>query len=153
MKARFKIGLIVGLVGLVLNVCASIVSGLCGPAVAFVAGAVAGYFTGRQEKALTKSAGAQAGAISGAVAGAFMIVGQILGGIVSLAYLQSTGASLPFGTIPSPSADMNEQLTFYLSGVGAACCFGLVGVVLAAVTGAAGGYLGTPNPEPQIETI
>lgn len=153
MKARFQIGLIVGLVGLVLNVCASLVSGLCGPAVAFIAGAVAGFFTGRQEKAATKSAGAQAGAISGAVAGALMIVGQVLGGIGSLAYLQATGTSLPFGTIPSQSAGMNEQIIFYMSGLGAACCFGLVGVVFAAVAGAAAGYLGTPDPEPPVEAM
>lgn len=153
MKARFKIGLAVGLVGLIVNICASFVSGLCGPAVALIGGIVAGFLTGRQEKAVTKSAGAQGGAISGAVAGALMIVGQIIGGIAALVYLQTTGTSLPFGTIPPSSAGINEQLPYYLSGVGAACCFGLVGLALAALTGAGGGYLGTPNPEPEIPSI
>lgn len=148
MKARFKIGLAVGLVGLILNVCVSAAVGLCGPAVSLVAGAVAGFFTARQEKAATKSAGAQAGAISGLIAGGLGIIGQVIGGVGALAYLQATNATLPFGTIPPQSADMNTQLIYYVSGMGTGICFGLIGAVLSALAGAGTGFLGTPEPQP-----
>jgi hypothetical protein len=149
MKARFKIGLIIGLVGLVLNVCVAAAFGICGPVVSLIAGAVAGYFTARQEKPATKSSGAQAGAISGAVAGALILIGQIIGAIGALAYVQYSGAKIPFGTIPSTSADMSVQLIYYLTGMGTGICFGVVGIVLSALTGAGTGFLGTPEPEPQ----
>ena len=152
MKARYKVGLAVGLVGLVLNVCISAAMGICGPVVSLLAGAVAGFLTARQEKAATKSSGAQAGAISGLVAGALIIIGQMTGGMGALAYLQASGTKIAFGTIPSPSADMNEQLIYYVSGLGTGVCFGLIGAVLSALAGAGTGFLGTPDPEPQTPT-
>lgn len=149
MKARFKLGLIVGLIGLVLNVCVASAFGFCGPAVSLIAGAVAGYFTARQEKLSTKGAGAQAGAISGLVAGVLIILGQVIGAVGALAFMQASGTKIAFGTIPPPSADITTQLTYYLSGMGTGICFGVIGAVLSALAGAGTGYLGTPDPEPQ----
>jgi hypothetical protein len=145
MQPRIKVGLLVGVIGLVLNVCVAGFIGICGPLVSLLAGALAGFFTARQEKPAVKSAGAQAGAISGAVAGALVLIGQVLGGAGALAYMQFSGARSPFGQIPSTAADPSQQVIFYLTGIGTACCFGLVGVALGALTGAGAGYLGTPE--------
>jgi len=145
MQSRIKVGLLVGLIGLVLNVCVAGFIGICGPLVSLIAGALAGFFTARQEKPTAKSAGAQAGAISGAIAGALVLIGQVLGGVGALAFMQYSGTRLAFGQIPTPSADPSQQAIFYLSGIGAACCFGLVGVVLSALAGAGTGYIGTPE--------
>lgn len=148
MQPRFTVGLIVGVVGLILNVCVSAAVGVCGPAVSLIAGAVAGYFAARQENQPTKSAGAQAGAISGATAGALIIIGQVIGGITALVLMQTTGMSTPFGQIPATDADASAQITFYLTGAATGCCFGLVGAVLAALAGAGTGYLGTSEQTP-----
>ena len=69
MQPRMRMGLIVGVIGLALNVCVSGFIGLCGPLVSLIAGAVAGFFAAQQEKLGTKGEGARAGAIAGAVAG------------------------------------------------------------------------------------
>ena len=148
MQARVKIGLLVGVIGLVLNVCVSGAVGLCGPAVSLVGGALAGYFTARQEKPAAKNAGAKAGAISGAIAGALILIGQVIGAVAALAIMQYSKMSLPFGTLPSASADAATQITFYGAGIGTGLCFGVIGIVLAALAGAGAGYLGTPEQAP-----
>lgn len=149
MQPKIKIGLLVGVVGLVLNICVSAAIGLCGPAVSLLAGAVAGFFAARQEKPATKGEGAKVGAFSGAVAGAIVLVGQVIGAVGALAVMQATGAQLPFGQIPSASADASQQIIFYVSGLATGICFGLIGAVLAALAGAGTGYLGTPEMPPQ----
>jgi hypothetical protein len=149
MKTRFRIGLLVGLVGLFVNIAVAAIAGLCGPVVSLIGGAVAGYLTAQREKHITKNAGAQAGAISGAVAGALILIGQVIGAVGALMYIQQSGTQIPFGTIPPPSADMGTQLTYYLSGLVAGVCFGVVGVVVAALAGAGAGFLRTPEPGAQ----
>lgn len=151
MQPRIRMGLIVGAIGLVLNVCVSAFIGLCGPAVSLLAGGVAGFFSAQQEKAATKSEGAKLGAISGSVAGALIVIGQILGAVAALAYYQFSGTPAPLGTIPSTSAPLSQQLIFYVSGMGTGLCFGLIGVGLAALTGAGAGYLGTPEQPAPIQ--
>jgi hypothetical protein len=110
-----------------------------------LAGAVAGFLTGQSEKADTKGNGARAGAISGAIAGAIIIIGQLLGAIGALIFLQQTGTKPIFGSIPSPNAPAEMQAVFYLTGAGTGLCFGLIGTALAALGGAGGGYFGTPD--------
>lgn len=145
MQPRIRMGLIVGAIGAVLNACVSAAVGLCGPAVSLIGGAVAGYFAAQQEKAPAKSEGAKVGAISGAIAGGLILIGQVIGGIVALAFVQMSGMQVPFGSVPSASADPGQQVIFYVSGIGTGVCFGLVGAALAAMAGAGTGYLGTPD--------
>lgn len=145
MQPRIRIGLIVGVIGLVLNVCVAGFVGFCGPVLSLIAGAVAGFFAVQQEKPLAKNQGARAGATAGGIAGGLIIVGQILGGIAALFLMQSRGAQLPFGQIPAASSDASTQIMFYAAGVGTALCFGLVGALLAAGAGAGAGYLATPE--------
>jgi hypothetical protein len=145
MKPSVRFGLIVGVIGLALNVCVAAAVGICGPATALVAGIAAGFLTARSEMALTKGAGAREGAISGGIAGGLVLVGQVIGGIGALFLIQSGGAQLPLGQAPSTSADPSTQLIYYATGIGTGLCFGLVDVVVSALVGAGAGYLGTPE--------
>jgi hypothetical protein len=142
MQPRIKMGLAIGVVGLVLNVCVAGFVGFCGPLVSLLAGGVAGFLAAQQEKLATKSEGAKAGAISGGIAGGLIIVGQVIGGIVALAIMQSSGTQLPFGTIPDAS-DTAGMVGFYAGGIGTGLCFGVIGAILAAAAGAGTGYMAT----------
>jgi hypothetical protein len=146
MQPRIKVGLIVGAVGLVLNICVSAAIGLCGPAVSLVGGAIAGFLAARQEQPATQGEGAKIGAISAAIAGALILIGQVIAAVGALALIQFSGMQMPFGQVPSASADPATQAIFYLSGLGTGVCFGLIGVVLAALAGAGTGYLGAGKP-------
>ncbi len=143
MRPRFKAGLIIGFIGLVLNVCVSTVFGFCGPFVTLIAGALAGFWAASQEKAPAKGDGASVGAVAGAITGGLMLVGQMLGGIGALLWVQLSGTSPLFGSIPDPSAGLTQQVIYYGTGLITGACFGAVGVALAALAGAGGGYLGT----------
>lgn len=148
MQPRTRIGLIVGAIGLVLNICVAGFVGVCGPFFSLLAGAVAGFFAAQQEKLSTKADGARAGATAGGIAGGLIILGQIIGGVGALFFLQSNGTQLPFGSIPSASADSASQMVYYLTGAGTSLCFGIVGAALAAGAGAGAGYLGTSDRPP-----
>jgi hypothetical protein len=145
-KPRVKYGLIVGIIGLMLNACVSAALGLCGPLLALLAGGAAGFLAAQGERASSQTDGARLGAVAGGIAGALTLIGQLLGGVGMLVLFQRSGLSLPFGTIPDPSADASRQLMYYISGLGLGTCLGLTGVVLAALGGAGAGYLGTPTP-------
>ena len=134
MKPRVKVGLIVGAIGAVLNICVAGFVGICGPVVLLLAGAVAGFFAAQQEKLETKAEAAHAGATAGAIAGGLIILGQVIGGVGALAYMQASGTQLPFGIIPSESDAGSAQLI--LSGAGSAFCFSIFGILLAAGAGA-----------------
>ena len=142
MPPKIKVGLLVGAVGLVLNVCVSAAMGICGPAVSLIGGAIAGFLAARQEKPATQGEGAKIGAISAAIAGALILIGQIIAAVGALALIQFSGMQIPFGQVPAPSADPATQAIFYLSGLGTGLCFGLIGIFLAALAGAGTGYLG-----------
>jgi hypothetical protein len=143
MRPRTRIGLIVGVIGLVLNICVAGFIGFCGPVLSLIAGGVAGFFATQQEKPLTKNQATRIGATAGGIAGGLIILGQIIGGIGALFFMQSQGMQPPFGQIPSPSGDPTTQIAFYAGGVGTALCFGLIGALLAAGAGAGTGYLAT----------
>src|SRR5262245_30068857 len=123
MQPRVRVGLIVGVIGLVLNACVAGVVGFCGPVLSLIAGGVAGFLAAQQEKPAVKGEGARAGAIAGGISGGLIILGQIIGGVGALVYFQFSGAKLPFGSIPNASADPSTQLIYYLSGAGTALCF------------------------------
>jgi hypothetical protein len=145
MSPRIKFGLIAGVIGLVLNICIATAMGICGPLVALLAGAAAAFFTVQSEQPATKGDGARTGAIAGSIAGFLVLIGQMIGGLGALLFIQNSDVVMPFGTIPAPSADVSQQLVYYLSGLAAGACFGLVGIVAAALAGAAAGYLGTSD--------
>lgn len=142
MSARIKFGLITGGIGLVLTACASIIMGCCGPLVSVVAGAVAGYFAVKVESPASQSEGGKMGAIAGAIAGALTLVGQMLGGVVSLTVaptiLQQLG-NYSYGPLA-------KQASYWAGGVAAAFCFGLLGTALAAAAGFAVGYFTSKKP-------
>lgn len=150
MKPRIKFGLIAGLIGFVLNLCISSAFGICGPLTGLLAGAAAGFFAAQQEKASTKGNGARLGAVAGSIAGALVLIGQLLAGIAVLILSQTLGLSLPFGTVPNPSSEVSQQFFYYLGGLGAGLCFGLVDVAVALLAGAGAGYLGTPDQPPLV---
>lgn len=141
MKPRTRLGLIVGGIGLVLNICVSGFIGFCGPVFAMVAGGIAGFLAAQQEKLGVKGEGARAGATAGGIAGGLMILGQIIGGIAALVYFQVAGADTLFGQVPSGGGA--ESIGYYLGGIGTGICFGIVGAALAAGVGAGAGYLAT----------
>lgn len=143
MQPRIRMGLFIGVVGLVLNICVSGFIGLCGPVVSLLAGGIAGFLAAQQERLPTKSEGAKAGAIAGLIAGGLVIVGQIIGGIGALAFMQLSGTPSIFGEIPNLEADPSGSIIYYASGIGTGLCFGIVGTILAALTGAGVGYMTT----------
>lgn len=146
MKPRIKIGLIVGAIGLFLNICVSGIIGLCGPVFSMLAGGVAGFLAAQQEKLGVKGEGARAGATAGGIAGGLMILGQLTGGIATLIYYQVSGADTLFGQVPSGGT---PSIGYYLGGIGTGICFGIVGAMLAAGVGAGAGYLATQEQPTQ----
>ncbi|NOY99822.1 MAG: hypothetical protein GXP40_11600, partial [Chloroflexi bacterium] len=103
MSPRVKFGLLAGTIGLVLNTCVSGLFGICGPLVSLLAGGAAGFFAARGEKRPAQGEGAKVGAIAGAISGALVLVGQIIGGLAALVFLQSQDFLLQLGVPPSPS--------------------------------------------------
>ena len=148
MQPRIRLGLIVGAIGLVLNICVSGFIGCCGLIVSLIAGGMAGYFAIQQEKPATKNEGTRVGATAGGIAGGLIILGQIIGGVGALAFTQISGTQVPFGQVPSVSGDPSTQIIFYGAGIGTALCFGVLGAALAAGTGAGVGYFATPDQPP-----
>lgn len=145
MRPRIKIGLIVGAIGLVINVAVATIFGFCGPLLTLLAGGLSGFLAANQEKMTVKAAGARLGAVAGAITGGLMLVGQMLGAIGALFLIQSSGTTPLFGKVPPPGANLSQQVIFYGTGLVTGLCFGGVGVALAALAGAGAGYLGTPS--------
>lgn len=128
MTPKIKYGLIVGGVGLIPTIIVAALLGICGPVLALIAGAVAGLLANRQE-----GGGAKTGAVSGLLAGALILVGQLLGGIIALVYVQGVGIAQQMGVMP----DAASQAGYWVGGLGAGICFGLIDIALAAGAGAA----------------
>jgi hypothetical protein len=145
MKPAVRIGLIVGLISLVITIFVAFLLGFCGPVVALIVGGVAGFLGARGAKPATRGDGAREGASAGAIAGGLTLIGQVIASGLSLALAQFSGLELPFGAVPDPGAEASVQALYYLSGLGAGCCFGLADVVAAALAGALAGYLGVPS--------
>ena len=147
MSPRVKFGLIAGAIGLALNICVSAVMGICGPVVAAIAGALAGYFAAKNEHPLSKGEGAKTGAIAGAIAGGLVLIGQMLGGVAALTLLPAI-----YEAMDIPLAEVSSDPSYWVSGLLMAVCFSAVGIGLAAGAGAGAGYLGTPSqPTPPVQ--
>ncbi len=134
MKTSIKNGLIMGGVGLVINICVAGVIGFCGPLVAVVAGAAAGALTVRQSPTLTPATGPKEGATAGLTAGALIFVAQLIGALIAVVYLQSIGGSTLFGDIPEVG-NTAENAGFYIGAAATGLCIGIVDVVAAAGAG------------------
>lgn len=145
MRPRIKLGLIIGAVGLVINVCVSAAMGICGPFLALIVGALSGFLTARQEKLPIKSDSAKAGAISGLIAGGLVLIGQLLGGIGALILVQMSGTPTIFGMKVPEMTGGPETFGYIFGGLATGVCFGLVGVALSAGAGALAAYLSAPD--------
>ncbi len=147
MTAKVKFGLIAGVVGLLLNICVSAVMGICGPFTALLTGAAAGFLAANAEKPLLRSDGARTGLIAGLIAGVLVVVGQVIGNLGMLAFIQLADIPTLFGPPPAAS-DISQQFGYWLGGVGVVACFGIFDIGMAAISGAGGGYLGAPSNPP-----
>lgn len=141
MRPAIKVGLVVGVIALLVNLVVAAAFGICGPFVALVAGALAGLFSSQRQMAASRGDGLRIGVTSGAIAGAMTLVGQIVGAVGALALFQFGGLKMPFGSVPPVGADPSLHAIYYLTGAGTGACFGIVGLILAAAAGAGAGYL------------
>lgn len=150
MKPYLKFGLLVGLISLLFVIPVAALMGICAPFITMITAAIAGFLTAYFGKAVTRRDGAQSGAIAGAICGGITLIGQLIGGILVLIYIQMSETPMIFGNAPSLSAPLLEIVVYYASGLGTGLCFGLVGIILGAIAGGATGALGTRELPPEI---
>ena len=134
-----KAGLILGAVMLVLGVGGSLLSPLCVPCLAVMAGIGAGYLAGVFDKPLTSGDSAKVGAIAGAIGGAGALLGQIIGGILNALLVDPQNMMRMMEQFGFPATYDANFIT--ISQIGGGVCFGLIDIVLMAGLGALGGIL------------
>ncbi len=135
-----KAGLILGAVMLVLGIGSSLISPLCVPCLAVIAGIGAGYLAGVFDKPLTSGGGAKVGAIAGAIGGAGALLGQIIGGILNVLLVDPQNVMNMMEQLGFPSTYYDPSV-IQLGQIGGGVCFGLLDIVLMAGLGALGGIL------------
>ena len=140
MAPRYMFGVIVGIVGLVINSCVAFAVGFCGPFTGLLFGAVAGFLAATREKLPEKGDNARAGATAGGIAGLFLMGGQVIGGLTALVFYQISGTPLPFGNLDMSNMGTPELVGAYVGGLGTGICFGLIGALFSAVAGAAAAF-------------
>ena len=135
-----KAGLILGGVMLVLGIGGSLVTPLCVPCIALMAGIGAGYLAGVYEKPATSGGTAKSGAVAGTIGGVGALIGQIIGGIINAIIVGPEGLAeiiqmldLPVSAAPPTAA--------YIGFIGGGFCFGILDILLMAGLGALGGIL------------
>ncbi|MBN1440061.1 MAG: hypothetical protein JW929_11685 [Anaerolineales bacterium] len=148
MKSYVKFGLIAGIIGFILTLPLAALVGICAPMVALVAGAGAGFLAVYTDKTIVRADGPKFGAMAGIISGLFTTAGQMIGGIAILLINQAMGSQTPFGRVPGFSAEAAELFGYYAGGLGAGCCFGVLGLALGAGAGALAGLLAAPKAEP-----
>jgi len=134
-----KAGLILGAVMLVLGVGGSLISPICVPCLAVVAGIGAGYLAAVYDKPLTSGGAAKSGAVAGAIGGAGALLGQIIGGILNAIIVGPQGAIDMLEQFGLPAS--YDPNLYYISFIGSGVCFGVLDIVLMAGLGALGGIL------------
>jgi hypothetical protein len=134
-----KSGLIIGVVMLVLTIGVALITPLCVPCLALLAGAGAGYLASVFDKPSASGASAQTGAGAGAIGGVGALIGHLAGGVANVILVGPEGAAdlLQGLGLPTSSAPTG----YYAGTIGGTCCFGLVEVLLMAGLGALGGLL------------
>lgn len=137
MKPRFSIGLVVGIIGLVLNSCVSTFTGNYGGLIVFLMmGGIAGFFAAQREKPITKQGGTAAGIVAGSIAGILITFGQIIASILTILFTPITPAE-----ITSPDASYQFGYELFKAAIITIC----LGFPLAAAISACVGYLITPK--------
>jgi hypothetical protein len=134
MQPSIRVGLIVGVIGLVLALIGSAFSGICGLVLPLLISGVAGYSSVQREKALSKGDGARDGAIAGAIAAGIASHARILAQVIVTALIEN----LPAFSIVSDTFNATEQIFFYVMGLTWA-------VFIGGIVGAVAGYVGTSD--------
>lgn len=156
--SRWAAGSLVGLITGAITVALGFTGGLvywAGPAIALLAGLLAGFLIGRNPKFAGRTA--VAGLLAGLIAGGFLLIAQIIAGGIAATQVggfgnqvvdvirptleaQATATAAAGGT----PADVNATLNIAIATVGASfgCVSGIVSMLLALGMGAAGGAIG-----------
>jgi hypothetical protein len=136
-----KSGVIIAAVMLVLSCGTVLLTPLCVPCIALLAGVGAGYLAGVFDKPGASGLAAQAGAGAGAIGGVGALLGHLIGGVTNSFIVGPEGAAQFLEQLGVTGVDLGDPTTYYISQIGGACCFGLVEVALMAGVGALGGML------------
>ena len=134
-----KAGLILGVVMLVLGIGGSLITPICVPCIALMAGVAAGYLAGVYEKPATSGGTAKVGAGAGAIGGAGALIGQIIGGILNAVIVGPQGIADFARMLDMPVS--NNPNVAYIGFIGGGFCFGILDILLMAGLGALGGIL------------
>lgn len=142
MRNAIKIGLVVGLIGLVLTFCISAFSGLISLVSPFLAGGFAGYFAAK--KTFSKGQGAEYGAVAGAISGGMTVHANMISSMVvaPAQYSQMKSAYSAYGLAMNPFGLPSDFLTIYILTVLPAIGFG-------ALVGAGAGFLTAKDQAPK----
>ena len=134
-----KAGIILGIVMLVLGAGGSLITPICVPCIALIAGAGAGYLAGVYTKPATSGGTAKVGAGAGAIGGVGALIGQVIGGILNAVIVGPQGIAeiAQMWDIPVSS----DPIVAYIGFIGSGFCFGIIDIVLMAGLGALGGIL------------
>ena len=136
-----KSGAIVAAAMLVLSCGAVLLTPLCVPCIALLAGAGAGYLAGVFDKPAASNVAIQSGAGAGAIGGIGALLGHVIGGITNAVMVGPEGMAQLLRQFGVTGVDTSNPVTFYVGAIGGACCFGLIEVALMAALGAVGGIL------------
>jgi hypothetical protein len=134
-----KSGLIVGGVTLLLAIGATLISPICVPCVALVAGLAAGYLGGMFDKPVGTGGSARTGAGAGAIGGLGALGGHLVGAVGNALILGPEGTARFVEQLGLPSS--GDPAQYYLTVFGSGCCLGLLEIALMAGLGALGGLL------------
>jgi hypothetical protein len=145
MSNRVRFGLIAGLIGLVVNLCASTPTACLGPFVALIVGAAAGYFT-LQAEPPTEGSAARLGASSGVIAGLLILVSHLIAAAVGPAVMLATQTQpFPYSfRLPQPG-NGGEMAMYWIGAIGTGLCMGVLSLGCAAGGGALAGSLVAPE--------
>ena len=135
-----KVGLITAGITFILALGMTLLSPLCLPCIAILAGLVAGYLAGVVDRPPARRLVTGPGAISGLFGGLGMLLGQMAGSALNIALVGPKGATDLLQQLNVPTGTGTE--TGYYAGVLASiCCIGIVNIGLAAGLGALGSLL------------
>ena len=163
MSGAFKAGLIFGVIGLivVLGVAFIPVVGplICGPLVAVIIGAVAGYYGVRWSAGMP---GISRGVLAGTLAGVGMLLGALIAYTILVGMMRSNPIfqeQLQEALRRQPNAQIDPAALDTLVGIvgpAAGFCFGILNLLIALAFGALGGWLAVrnrPQPLPPMEPL
>ena len=139
MLSKARVGLVIGIAGLILNGLVSGFSGITGPVIAIMAGILSGLIVNRSKRPSSKKDAARTGALAGGTSGCVVILGQVIGGIVAVFSLNS-------------SESIITQAFMGIFSIGIALFFGGIIALFAAGVGAVTGSLFANPVSPDMPT-